>query len=184
MKRLARPVEDGTELEQIALDRQQSGASPVFGLVRPKSDNPARRTGERAIERFHFANTATGRPGFARIVKAVDAMLLDQGFERFLLRVERANAPSIAAFRLRPQFVRLGEESAGVEGYDVDVDVSLGEEMEDDLILQSKTCGETSSPSISFRNLSRGSTGDRSVKMALRRADCSSNMWLPAIRPR
>jgi len=142
------------------VDRDQLGRFPLARLVRAQADDPCRRAGERAIERLDLANMAAGESRIARSIKTVDPVLLDQRFEAFILRIDRADAPAVAALRLRPKLVALAKQPAGVECRNLNVDRVLGDQMENDLILQTEA-GREHDPSVGLAPEPRQALGRR-----------------------
>src|SRR3984957_6826909 len=79
---LARPVEQGAELEQAArIARHHVDVAAVAGLVGAQADDPRRGSRQGAVERLDLAHVAAGGARRARIVEAVDAVRADQLFE-------------------------------------------------------------------------------------------------------
>ena len=87
-----------------------------------------------------------GRARFARLVKAVDSEFINESFEGVMSGIDRADPPPIPPLGLRPKLVRLGKQTAGIKRRNINVDCLLGQEVENDLILQSETGGERDLP--------------------------------------
>src|SRR5579871_2288025 len=100
------------------------------------------RAGKRSRERFHFSHVTTGGAGFLAAVQAVDALRRDEPFERTVLRIDGADAATVMPFRLLPGCVCFWKQPPGVERNDIDVEASLVDVMENDLVLQPEAGGE------------------------------------------
>ncbi len=134
---LARVIGERIELDELALDIEldEIDALARLRLIGAQPGHPGGDAGEQARERLHLAHMAAGLAILDRAIETIDAMLGDEFRERQSLRIDRVNAPRVAGLRLLPQRDRLLEETAGVDGHDIDLEALREDRMGDELIL-------------------------------------------------
>ena len=129
----------GLSLSRPRRGRRRRGRRPAVGrLVGAQARDPARALGERAAERLDLADAAAGVRVSTGSVEPIDALGGHQGFQRVGLRIDGADATSIAAFGLFPNPIGLRKQPAGVDGNDLYRDSSRADVMQDDLALETE----------------------------------------------
>ena len=137
----ARPVEQRVDLEDALarIDRRVGHRGAQGGLFRPQAADPRDGAGKRAIERLQFAHRAARVPRFKGSAESIDALVINKSFEAVAVGKKPANTAAIARFRPAPKLVRLGKQSPGVEGDDVNRQILYEDCVRNRLILKPET---------------------------------------------
>ena len=137
----ARPVEQRVDLEDALarIDRRVGHRGAQGRLFRPQAADPRDGPGKGATERLQFAHRAARMARFKGSAESTDALVINKSFEAVPVGKKPANTAAIARFRPAPKLVRLGKQSPGVEGDDVNRQILYEDCVRNRLILKPET---------------------------------------------